>query len=153
MMRRNLIGLALLAAATTAADRRPQIRIPAARYAVHEQIRAKVENSNNTPVTYCVEFGQRSMNGDEVETTPFPFLVQQRNGSKWNTLLIGPDVGSSRHAVVLDSNGSHEFAFRLNDAGTIRLVLYYWLGSRPDLDCGAPPKHAKQVSSQPFTVE
>jgi hypothetical protein len=153
MTRRNLTGLALVAVAATAADSRLQVTIPSTKYAVHEQIRAKIENTSNNPVTYCVEFGQRSMNGGEVEATPSPFLVQQKNGSRWNTLLIGPDVGSSRHAAVLGAGESHEFPFRLNDTGTVRLVLYYWRGSMPDLDCGAPPKHAKQIMSQPFAIE
>ena len=153
MIRRNLTALALVAVATAAADGGLQVKIPSAKFAIHEQIRATVENVTNTPVTYCVEFGQRSMKGDEVETTPSPFLVQQKNGSKWNTLLIGPDVGSSRHAVVLDAGESHEFPFRLNDAGTMRLALWYWRGSMPGLDCGAPPKHAEKVLSRPFAVE
>ena len=153
MMRRNLIVLALLAIAATAAGRRPQIRIPTGRYAVHEQIHAKIENDTKDSVTYCVEYGQTSMNDGEVEATPSPFLVQRKDGSQWNTLLIGPDVGSSRHAVVLDAGESHEFPFRLNDAGTMRLALWYWRGSMPDLDCGAPPKHAEKVLSRPFAVE
>src|SRR6266403_1840200 len=48
MMRRNLIVLALLAIAATAAGRRPQIRIPAAGYAADEQIRAKIENDTRS---------------------------------------------------------------------------------------------------------
>ena len=64
-------------------------------------------------VTYCVEYGQTSMNDGEVEATPSPFLVQRKDGSRWNTPLIGPDIGSiRRHAVVLDAGESHEFPFR-----------------------------------------
>jgi hypothetical protein len=88
----------------------------------------------------------------EAEASPSPFLVQRKNGSNWNTLFIGPDVGSSRHAVVLDAGKSHEFPFRLNDSGTLRLVLYYWQGSTPDLDCGGTTKRAKQIVSKPFVV-
>jgi len=43
-------------------------------------------------VTYCVEYGQTSMNDGEVEATPSPFLVQRKDGSRWNTLLIGSDI-------------------------------------------------------------
>ena len=153
MIRRNVLGLALLAVATDAASSRLHVRIPAVRYAVHEQILAKIENSTAWPVTYCVEYGQTSINKGEVEATPSPFLVQRKDGSKWNTLLIGPDVGSGRHAVVLDAGDSHEFPFRLNDAGVMRLALRYWRGSMPGLDCGAPPKHAEKVLSPHFAVE
>jgi hypothetical protein len=55
---------------------------PAARYAAHEQIRAKIENDTKDSVTYCVEYGQTSMNDDEVEATPSPFLVQRKDGSR-----------------------------------------------------------------------
>ena len=82
MMRRNLTVLALLAIAATAAGRRPQIRIPAAGFAAQEQIRATIENDTKDSVTYCVEYGQTSMNDDEVEATPSPFLVQRKDGSR-----------------------------------------------------------------------
>ena len=153
MMRRNLIVLALLAVAATAAGRRPQIRIPATRYAAHEQIRAKIENDIKDSVTYCVAYGQTSMNDGEVEATPSPFLVQRKDGSRWNTFLIGPDIGSIRHAVVLDAGESHEFPFRLNERGTMRLPLYYWKGSASNLDCGAVLKGANQIVSQSFEVQ
>jgi hypothetical protein len=153
MTLRSLTGLALSAVAATAAVSRLQITILGARHAFHDQIRAKIENTTNNSVTFCVEYGQTSVNGNQVEATPSPFLVEQKNGSKWNPLLIGPDVGSSRHAVVLDAGKSNEFPFRLNDAGTMRLVMNYWQGSMPNLDCGAPAKHAKQVVSQPFAIE
>lgn len=128
MMRRNLIVLALLAIAATAAGRRPQIRIPAAGYAADEQIRAKIENDTKDSVTYCVEYGQTPMHDG------------------------GPDIGSIRHAVVLDAGESHEFPFRLNDRGTMGLGLYYWKGSASNLDCGAVLKRAKQIVSQSFEV-
>ena len=82
MMRKNLIGLALLAIATTAADRQLQVKIPAPRYSVHEQIRAKVENNTKDSVTYCIEYGQTSMNDGEVEATPSPFLVERRDDTQ-----------------------------------------------------------------------
>ncbi len=80
MMRRSLIALALLAVAATAAGRRPQIRIPATRYAAHEQIRAKIENDTKDSVTYCVEYGQTSMHDGEVEALLHPFWCSGKTG-------------------------------------------------------------------------
>lgn len=79
--------------------------------------------------------------------------MQRKDGSRWNTLLIGPDIGSIRHAVVLDAGESYEFPFRLNDGrGTMRLALYYWKGSASNLDCGAVLKGANHIVSQSFEV-
>jgi len=47
---------------------------PPQRYTVHEEIHAKVENMGHNAVTFCVEFGQTSMKGDEVESTAIAFL-------------------------------------------------------------------------------
>src|ERR1700730_11282278 len=97
----------------------------------------KCKNVGKHSVTLCVEFGQTSSNADEIESTPSPFWVQRNNVGKWGTLIIGPDVGSSMAAVVLDAGESHEFPFRLIDAGIMRLRLNYRHGSMPDLDCHA----------------
>ena len=65
--------------------------------------------------------------------------------------MIGPDVGSFRNPEVLAPGKSLEFPFRLNDSGQMRLRLSYWNGSLPGLNCHAPRKGAKQVTSAYFT--
>lgn len=111
MARRLPTVLLFLAVSATATGRHLEIALPASQFKVHEQIRAKIRNLSRNSVTYCMEYGQTSMNNGEVESTPSPFLVQRKDGSKWNTLLIGPDVGSIRTTVVLDAGESHEFPF------------------------------------------
>ena len=130
-----------------------KITIPAQRFKVQEQIRAKVENMGNSAVTFCVEFGQTSMKDGEVESTPSPFLVQHNENGRWGTLLIGPDVGSARAAVVLEAGESKEFPFRLNGSGRMRLRLNYWHGLFPTLDCHAPPKGLRVLTSAVFTID
>jgi hypothetical protein len=153
MKRLILPSLAISLILATAAVAQVKITAPAQRYKVREQIHAKVENTGNNAVTFCVEFGQTSMKGDEIESTPSPFWVQRKGNGKWGTLLIGPDVGSFRDAVVLEAGKSKEFPFRLNDSGRMRLRLNYWRGSIPDLDCHAPPKGLKLVTSAVFTID
>lgn len=87
------------------------------------------------------------------EGTPSPFEVQAYSSGKWHTLLIGPDVGSSRHAVVLEAGKSAHFPFRLRETGQIRLILRYWAGARSDLDCAHPPKGQKKIESERFSLE
>ena len=144
------LGLSLFL--TTATNAQVRITIPPQRYTVHEEIHAKVENMGHNAVTFCVEFGQTSMKGDEVESTPSPFLVQRNDHGKWGTLMVGPDAGSGRAPVVLEAAHSKEFAFRLNDSGKMRLRLSYRRGSIPELDCHAP-KGLKLASSPVFSVE
>jgi hypothetical protein len=67
--------------------------------------------------------------------------------------MIGPDVGSIRAAVVLEAGESREFPFRLIESGRMRLRLNYWRGSIPNLDCHAPPKGLKLLTSTVFTIE
>src|SRR6266850_1352453 len=89
----------------------------------------------------------------QVKITPSPFWVQRNDNGKWGTLMIGPDVGSARAAVVLEAGESKEFPFRLNDSGKMRLRLNYRRGSIPELDCHALPKGLKLATSAVFTVE
>jgi hypothetical protein len=132
-----------------------QITVPARQFKVLERIPAEIENSPSEPITFCVEFGQTSPSPDEngVEATPSPFVVQAYSSGKWHTLLIGPDVGSSRHSVVLEAKKSAQFPFRLRQTGQIRLVLWYWVGAVPNLDCTHPPKGEKKIESKAFIVE
>ena len=152
-MTRFMLALAISLIVANGAIARVKITFPAQRYKQHEQIRAKVENMGNTAVTFCVEFGQTSMKGYEVESTPLPFLVQRNDNGRWGTLLIGPDVGGFRGAVVLEAGESQEFPFRLNDSGRMRLRLYYWHGSFTDLGCRAQRKGSKPLTSTVFTID
>jgi hypothetical protein len=129
-----------------------RIVIPKRHYQQQEQIPAKLENQMSQPITVCVEFGQWSPKGDTIESTPSPFLVERNDSGKWSVLLNGPDIGSSRHPVEVDPGKSLEFPFRLNDEGTMRLRLDYWIGSRPDVMCNGPAKGAKHLRSATFIL-
>jgi hypothetical protein len=129
-----------------------QVRIAASAqpYGLQEEIHASVKNVGNRAVTFCVEFGQTSLRGDEIESTPSPFWIQRKRNDKWSTLTTGPDVGSKRAAVVLVVGESKDFPFRINDGGMLRLRLNYWYGSIPNMDCHAPLKDAKLATSKIF---
>jgi hypothetical protein len=130
------------------------ITVPAQQYKAQEKIPAKVENNGNGAVTFCAEVGQTSSKKEGgIESTPLPFWVQQNSSGKWGTLMIGPDLGSLRIAVVLEARETKEFPFRLNGTGRMRLRLNYWRGSIPNLDCNARPKGAKLVTSAMFTID
>src|SRR5580704_9033095 len=109
------------------------VSVPSRHYKAHEKINAKVENRTDNAVTFCVEVGQTSSNNGEIESTPLPFSVERNSNGKWGTLMIGPDVGGVRGAIVTEAGESKEFPFRLNDSGRMRLRLNYWRGSIPTL--------------------
>lgn len=90
-----------------------KVTLSAQHYKAGEEIHAKIENTGSSGVTFCVEFGQTSMNEGEVESTPSPFWVQRNNDGRWSTLIIGPDVGSLRGSIVLQEGESQDFHFRL----------------------------------------
>ena len=153
MTRLALAALGLLVVLTTPAKSQVKITVPSQRYKVHDEIHATVENMGSNAVTFCVEFGQTSMKGGDVESTPSPFWVQRNDRGKWGSLMIGPDVGSVRGAVVLEAAQSKGFVFRLNHSGKMRLRLYYRHGSLPEWDCHTQPKGLKQATSDVFTIE
>jgi hypothetical protein len=143
--------LSLFSLATAA---QVKINIPPQHQRKYETIHASVENAGSKPLSFCIEVGQTSPKGNgETEATPSPFWVQRNNDGKWGALMIGPDVASLKRAEVLDPGKSAEFPFRLDDSGQMRLRLNYWDGSMPSVDCHAPPKSAKLVTSAVFTVE
>lgn len=130
------------------------IRVSPQRQKKYEAIQARVENTGGKPVTFCIEVGQTSpKEGGEIETTPLPFWVQRNTEGRWSTLMIGPDVGSFRNPKILEPGKSLVFPFRLGDSGQMRLRLNYWNGSLPSLDCHAPPKGAKLVTSAVFSIK
>jgi hypothetical protein len=150
MNRFILICLGLSLTFPFAAFAQVKISVPEQHYRLEENIHAKVENLGSDAVTFCVEFGQTSAKG--AESTPSPFWIQRESTGKWSTLIIGPDIGSKRAAVVLEAGESRDFPFRLNDPGRMRLRLNYWRGSILNLDCAEPPKELKLASSTIFTV-
>ncbi len=132
-----------------------QVTVPAQSFKASERIAAKVANVGDHEILYCVEFGQTSFKGpgvENMETTPIPFYVQRKSGGRWSTLMIGPDVGSVRSSVVLEPGQSHEFPFRLNDKGEMRLVLEYWIGEKA-VNCKNPPRGEKKTHSKIFAVQ
>jgi hypothetical protein len=129
-----------------------KVSVPVRRYEVQEKIYAKVENVGRDAVTLCLEAGQTSPLADGLEATSTPFWVQVHSNDKWSTLLIGPDVSSSKAPLGLAAGEAQEFSFRLSDYGEMRLRLKYWRGSKPDLNCKAPPKSPKVVTSHVFTI-
>ena len=132
-----------------------RVRLPKEQFKPLERITAEVENRGEAPITFCLEIGQTSPapNEDGVESTPSPFIVQANSAGKWHTLMIGPDVGSSRHPVVLEADKSLPFPLRLRQEGKFRLLLSYWVGNRPELDCGHPPRGEKRLESRSFSVQ
>jgi hypothetical protein len=120
-------------------------------YKLHERIVATVANRGNKPITVCMEIGQTSIAGEETQSTPYPFVVQKNPGNRWNTLLIGPDVGSLRATRVLKAGESLELPFALSETGKMRLLLEYWNVDNPPDKCGSMAKR-KQTTSNPFII-
>jgi hypothetical protein len=148
-MYRTVVGVFLLLVLSRATFAQVEVFVPSNTFKPEEVIQAKVTSS--APVSYCVEFGQTSPHGETVVNTPLPFYVEKRGTDKWGVLLIGPDVGSSRHPIILDSGASQDFPFRLIDIGKMRLVLGYWVGERDDV-CNEAAKGKRTAKSKDFSV-
>ena len=143
----------LLVAIAPASRAQVRVTIPAKQFHVGKRFVVSVENNTKAPVTVCIEVGQYSEIEGTVEATPIPFFVQSKSRRGWSTLLIGPDIGSFRHAEILSAGETEKYPFALAGTGTVRLVLHYWPGSRRDSDCAKEPDHARSVKSPPFVIE
>lgn len=152
MFRTVLAPVILTLAIVPSARAQVRVTVPPKNYTMSDKIMARVRNDTSQPVTICVEAGQFSARGDVVVSTPIPFFIEQESRQGWKVLLIGPDVGSSRHAAVVEPKQSLEFSFWPPSAGNLRLRMQYWRSARPDLDCVHEPKGAKEAKPATFRV-
>lgn len=139
--------IACLASVGTAQVR---ITLPKNHYRVQEEIPAKIENHGRHGVVFCVEIGRVSQVGNEIKSTPTPFVIERESANEWGVLMKGPDVGGSRQPLQLEAGKSVEFPFRLTDAGTLRLRLDYWKASSQSLDCTRSAKGSRKAWSKAF---
>jgi hypothetical protein len=132
-------GLVLLLMAPIVALAQVQLAVPGADFKASEPVPVTVKNAGKEQISYCVALGQA------------PLSAQKRSGSKWSSLPAGPDADSIKTLKVLGPGESQEFPFKVSDAGEIRLVLDYWIGST-GVNCKHPPKGKKQAQSGVFTI-
>src|SRR5215475_3923730 len=104
MLVRTGVPLLLPLAVSRATVAQVDVSVSSSTFKPEERI--AVVNKSGAPVSYCVEFGQSSPHGKTTESTPLPFYIEGRGGGRWSVLLIGPDIGSARHPVTLDSGTS-----------------------------------------------
>jgi hypothetical protein len=130
-----------------------KITLPKHQFKRHEQIDVALTNTGQQSVSFCVEFGQWSYKSETepLVTTPTPVYVQQHTEKGWSVLLNGPDIGSSRHAVVLATGETQQYPFRLSDTGKMRIILNYWTGESDDVCANASRR--KTTRSVVFLVQ
>jgi hypothetical protein len=146
MKRLLLVPLGFMLIPAGAAIAQVKIDVPGQSFRRQEEIRTKVINIGNRPITLCLVF-------TSMDRLPLPFAAQRNNGGKWGTLLLGSDLGPNGSALVLEAGESQEFPFHLSDSGEMRLMLEYWQGAKPHLSCTALPRGSKAVKSAVFTIE
>jgi hypothetical protein len=151
-MLRGLLWAILLLGISSASWAQVRVKIPPQELKPRGLILATIQNDSSEPITVCMQVGQIAPAGTFAVGRPIPFVVQKTVKDTWQTLLIAPDVGSARVAVVLDSRKSYDFPFWFSGAGTLRVVLHYWRGSQPNLDCATNPHGKKTAKSRPFLI-
>jgi hypothetical protein len=135
------------------ANAQVRVSVPKDQFNRHEQIDVAIANRGSDPVSFCVEFGHWSSRDEAAptESTPTPVYVQAHSERGWGTLLIGPDIGSGRHSVVLAAGQTQHYPFRLSRAGQMRILLDYWTGEN-GRSCENPP-HRRTTKSKVFSVK
>jgi len=153
-MRRALALAFLICSSALAANNAVVVRVSAVPEEGTNSVSARVENHGDQPITFCVDYGQRSVNGNIVEHTPIPFTIQaQSREQDWKPVNLNWNMGEGRRPVVLEAAKSSDFPFHLKLNGQFRLLLRYWNGSLPDMDCEKPAAGWREVKSQPARAE
>jgi hypothetical protein len=118
-----------------------------------QKIHPAVENRSSQPITYCVDFDQTSFKASFMQSTPTPFAIETEIRGKWQPLRSQPGVERLLRAVVLPPGQSKQYPFELiGGIGPVRLVLMYWVGSYPQLNCENPQASAFEARSQPIEL-
>lgn len=137
---------------SVAASAQVKIGIPERHYKSHDKIDVEIANTGFREAAFCVEYGYMSfVDSDHSEPTPTPVYVQQKGAHRWNTLMTGPDIGSSVQLATLAPGESQHYPFRVNAHGIVRVVLDYWIGATGH-SCG-DRKGSKSTTSRDFAIE
>ena len=116
-------------------------------------IRSRTSEELNGP-TELEEIVRETGGVAVVAPPPSPFFSREISLlDKSGILIMGPDVGNFRTALVLETGKSEEFLVRLSDSGKMRLRFNYWRGSDPNFDCNKPRKDLRLATSTVFTIE
>jgi hypothetical protein len=148
---RRFLALTLLVGSTVSAAKQPVV----VRIFVNPEIGAndvatRVRNESGQAITFCVDAGQCSVSGNIVEHTPIPHIVESRRNSeeRWAAVDLGWNANEGRRVFVLEAGRSADFPFRIRPVGEIRLVLRYWTGAIPNLNCETPPVGWREIKSR-----
>ena len=128
-----------------------KVTIPRAHYVAHDRIEVEILNSGAKDVSFCVQYGYMSFNGDHSELTPTPVYVQQKSQRGWNTLITGPDVGNILVPETLAPGQSRNYPFRVNAHGVVRILVDYWPSAK--IDSCRTIKGQKTAKSREFSIE
>lgn len=135
------IAIALLATSITLIHAKPfkgkiEISLPTANFTAHQRTRAKVTNSGNSPITYCIAVGRDPQGVLSNGRLPEPFYVQiKTENGRWGTPAgCGNGVGLS--PFTLKPGESQEYPLNFAATGRMRLVLVYWQTTDAGDECG-----------------
>jgi hypothetical protein len=152
-MRRLLISAFLFLGFAFAAAGQVRVTVSPSEVEFNHKVNAAIHNGGSQPITVCLDIGYSWTDGDIMEATPHPFVIQKESQHGWSILLLGTDVGPSHVTEIIQSGESVKFPFGLRDYGRMRLLLYYWVGSTPNANCDERAKHSRKVKSAPFLMK
>jgi len=133
-----------------------RIQMGARQYKAKEKITARVINSTDRTIAYCVGialFGWSDSGKIVPDLTESPFEVLHKSESgKWGFLADGVDMGTSSRVGSLEPGESEEYSFKVRSTGEKRLVFEYMFDDGSNMDCSDPYMKMKKVRSRTFMV-
>jgi hypothetical protein len=112
----------------------------------------QLKNNLAGPISFCADFGKSVRTESGQQVAPNPFEVQKWNDRRWDTQLIGTDVGSGNTAVSIGAHESRSFRLQIGASGRYRLRLRY-LEGESETQCPVPSEHAITTHSKPFSMQ
>jgi hypothetical protein len=120
-------------------------------FGVNTAIPIEVKNQLPVSITFCADFGASVHTAAGVRPAPNPFELERWTGSRWNTQLVGSDVGNSFVAMGVDARQSKQFLLEVNAPGRYRVRLTYIKGEGTE-HCPIRSAEAVTIDSPPFSA-
>jgi hypothetical protein len=116
----------------------------------HKPFTVQVRNESSYGISFCADIGQSVDTPSGRTAAPNPFYLQRWTGKRWETQLIGTDVGNGGAVFVMGWKEVQDFPLQVNSPGQYRIQFIYSKWSATS--CSQLRKHSSHVNSKPFSV-
>jgi hypothetical protein len=127
-----------------------RIAVDSQRIEQDKPFKVLLRNENSFGISFCADIGHSVDSPSGRTAAPNPFYLQHWTGERWDTQIIGTDVGNEGAVFVIGSNEVQDFPLQVKSSGKYRIQFFYSKWSATS--CSQLLKHSNRVNSKPFSV-